>query len=342
MLPIYFIHIIERVEMPISEWMKAIRDIVGHDLVVMVGASAVVLDDKGHILLQQRSDNRQWGIPGGGIEPGEEPAISAIREVFEETGLEVEITRLIGIFGGKDQVKQYPNGDKFAYISVTFECRVIGGDINPDPDETLDAKWFDLDNLPDNFVDVHQRRISAWQDDKLPFFEVPSLENYSFAQTNYIANIRKKIGNMLLMSPGVTALIFDDSGSILVERRRDDGLWNFPSGAYEVGEEPAEIVIREVYEETGLFVRPTRLVGIYGGEEFVRTYPNQDVVAYIGFVFVCEVVSGNLQIDETESLELCWVDPLDLPEPFTDHHRTMIDHALNRSETYFARDAHFR
>lgn len=336
MLPMDFNHAIESCEMPISEWMKSIRNIVGHDLVVMVGASAIVLDDNGRILLQQRSDNQQWGIPGGGIEPGEEPATSAIREVYEETGLHVEITRLIGVFGGKEQVKQYPNGDQFAYISVTFECRVIAGDINPDPDETLDANWFTLDNLPTNFVDVHKRRISAWKANHIPFFEVPSLENYVFARTNYITNIRQKIGNMLLMSPGATAIIFDDNGHVLVEHRRDDELWNFPSGAYEIGEEPAEIIIREVYEETGLLVRPTRLVGIYGGKTFVRTYPNGDVVAYIGFVFMCEIVSGALRLDSEESIDLCFVDPMNLPEPFTDHHRPMLDHALNRTETYFS------
>lgn len=323
--------------MPIAEWMKAVRNIVGTELVVMVGTSAIVLDDKGRILAQQRSDNGLWGIPGGGIDPYEEPAEAAIREVFEETGLSVEITRLVGVFGGKDQIKHYPNGDEFAYISVTFECRVIGGEIIPESDETLDVKWLEIDNLPDNFMDVHKRRIKVWQSNKMPYFEAPDLDINTFAKTNYIRDIRQKIGNTLLMSSGMSALIFNDAGQILVERRLDDGLWNFPSGAYEIGEEPAEIVVREVYEETGLLVRPTRLVGVYGGHDFVRTYPNGDVVAYIGFVFVCEIVSGDLQLDSSESLELCWVDPLNLPEPFTEHHRPMLDHALNRTDTYFVR-----
>lgn len=323
--------------MPIAEWMKDIRTIVGHDLVVMVGAAAIVLDDKGHILLQQRSDNGLWGIPGGGVDPYEEPAEAAIREVFEETGLTVEITRLVGVFGGKDQVKYYPNGDKFAYISVTFECRVVAGEIIPESDETLDVQWVETDNLPDNFTAVHKKRIMAWQSNNMPYFEAPDLDINTFAKTNYIRDIRQKIGNTLLMSSSMTALIFNDEGHILVERRLDDGLWNFPSGAYEVGEEPAEIVVREVYEETGLLVRPTRLTGVYGGHDFVRTYPNGDVVAYIGFVFVCEIFSGELQLDDSESLELRFVDPSNLPEPFTDHHRPMLDHALNQTETYFTK-----
>lgn len=336
MVSTYFNHAIERYEMPISEWMQAVRDIVGHELVVMVGASAIVVDDNGRILLQQRSDNHQWGIPGGGIEPGEEPATAAIRETYEETGLHVDVTRLVGIYGGLDQVKQYPNGDDIAYISVTFECKVIAGELNPDPDESLDVQWFALDNLPSTLLDVHVRRIEAWQMSNMPFFDVPEIDFSSLTKSNYIEQIRQKIGKTLIMSPGATAIIFDDRGYVLVEHRRDDSLWNFPSGAYEVGEEPAEIIMREVYEETGLIVHPTRLVGVYGGDDFLRTYPNGDVVAYIGFVFVCEVVSGELQMDEAESLELCWVDPLNLPEPFTDHHRMMIDHALNRTKTYFA------
>lgn len=320
--------------MGISPWVKELRDIIGTDLVVMIGAAALVTDNTGRILLQKRADNGKWGVPGGGMEPGEEPAQTAIREVYEETGLEVEIKRLIGVFGGKDHVRAYPDGDQFAYISITFECRVIGGEINPDPEETLEARWFAIDELPSGFTQAHYRRINAMKSGKLPFFELA--QNIQFQPAgNYMQMIREKIGNRLLMSPGATGLIFDERGHVLVQKRGDDGLWNLPGGLYEPGEEPAEIVMREVYEETGLTVKPLRLIGIYSGKEYCHTYPNGDRVAYVNIVFLCEIVSGELVSGNEETLQLCFVPPQNLPDPFTDKHRILVDHALNRTDPYF-------
>ena len=307
--------------MGISPWVKELRDIIGTDLIVMIGAAALVTDDNGRILLQKRADNGKWGVPGGGMEPGEEPAQTAIREVFEETGLHVEIKRLIGIFGGKEQIRSYPNGDRFAYVSITFECRVIGGTINPDPEETIEARWFDIDDLPQGFAQHHHRRINAVKSGNIPFFEIP--QNNDFQPTgNYMKMIRAKVGNRLVMSPGATGLIFDDNGHVLVQKRSDDGLWNLPGGLYEPGEEPAEIVMREVYEETGLIVKPVRLVGVYSGKEYCHTYLNGDRVAYVNLVFVCEIVSGELASDNDETTQLQFVPPQSLPEPFTEKHRT--------------------
>lgn len=105
---------------------------------------------------------------------------------------------------------------------------------------------------------------------------------------------------------------------------------------YDPGEEPAETAMREVYEETGLVVRPTRLVGVYGGEQFIHTYPNGDIVAFIDIVFVAEIVSGELKADENESLDLRFVPPNELPEPFLAIHWLVVEHALTRNTPYFA------
>lgn len=323
--------------MPISEWVKTLRERVGTALVVMVASSAIVVDERGKVLLQQRSDNGQWGIPGGGIDPGEEPAHAVIREVYEETGLDVEVSRLVGLFGGKQQIKQYPNGDRIAYVSITFECRVTGGEIKPDPDESLDVRWFALDELPPEFMSVHQRRINAWQSGEIPIFDVMEIDVNHLSKSNYMADIRRKAGNLPVMSPGATGLVFDDAGRVLVQKRRDDKLWNLPGGLYEPGEEPADIVIREVYEETGLLVSPVRLIGVYGGADYVHTYPNGDRVSYVNIVFLCDITGGTLNANNHETDELCFVDPRHLPEPFTDKHRLLIDHALNRTEPFFVR-----
>ncbi|MGJ3238738.1 MAG: NUDIX domain-containing protein [Anaerolineae bacterium] len=322
--------------MPISEWVKQIRAHIGTDLVVFVGAAAIVTDaDRQNILLQQRTDNGLWGVPGGSIEPGEEPAQAAIREVFEETGLHVEVMRLVGVFGGDGQIRAYANGDRFAYVSVTFECRVIGGEINPDPVESQDVRWFSIDNLPPEFTDVHQRRLTAWQSRQFPMFLVPEFDPQTFPQTSYMQSLRQRIGNLLVMSPGSTAVIFDQRGRVLVQKRKDDGLWDLPGGLYEPGEEPAGTVMREVYEETGLIVHPTRLIGVYGGETYCHTYPNGHQVSYINFVFQCTVQGGQLSTDNDETLALRFVDPHQLPQPFTEKHRQIIHHSLTLNSPYF-------
>ena len=130
-------------------------------------------------------------------------------------------------------------------------------------------------------------------------------------------------------------LVFNDEGQLLVQQRSDTQIWNVPSGSYEVGEEPAETAIREVYEETGLWVKPARLIGVYGGEEEIVTYPNGDKVGYITMVFMCEIVGGELSTDNDESLAVKFVSLDNLPEPFHPLHRIQLDHAKNRTEPYF-------
>src|ERR1700761_5692223 len=97
--------------MPISEYLKAIRAKVGNDLVVLPAVSVSVLDDQGRLLLGKDADTGFWTLPGGAIDPQEQPADAAVRECFEETGLLVELRGVIGVFGGPDFLVKYPNGD---------------------------------------------------------------------------------------------------------------------------------------------------------------------------------------------------------------------------------------
>jgi len=92
-------------------------------------ASAVVTDEKGRILLMRRSDNELWSIPGGGMEVGERIAETAIREVKEETGLDVEIDRVVGIYSNPRHVVEYSDGEVRQQFSVCFACRVVGGEL---------------------------------------------------------------------------------------------------------------------------------------------------------------------------------------------------------------------
>jgi len=123
----------------------------------------------------------------------------------------------------------------------------------------------------------------------------------------YYRELRKKTGTQLIFSPAVAAVIRNERGEILCQcpsSALTGDIWTLPAGAIEIGETPAEAVIREVYEETGLHVRPQKLLAALGGETFRFTYPDANQVEYVIFVFECVVQSGKLESVDGESAEL--------------------------------------
>ncbi|HLV33787.1 MAG TPA: NUDIX domain-containing protein [Spirillospora sp.] len=159
--------------MPVPEYIRRLRAKIGHDLLMIPGAAAIVANEAGEVLLHRRGDNGLWSLPGGVIEPGEEPAEAVIREVYEETGLHVLPERIVGIYGGQSNMSEYPNGDKAAFISVTFKCRVVGGSLRIDGDESLELRYFDWRNLPENMMDRHRIRIEHSMTRSEPYFSLP-------------------------------------------------------------------------------------------------------------------------------------------------------------------------
>lgn len=139
------------------------------------------------------------------------------------------------------------------------------------------------------------------------------------SKSSYQEEIRKKIGHDLLLMPGVAAVIRDGEGRILVQQTKK-GEWNLPAGAVDPGEKAAQAIVREVFEETGLVVKPVSLIAVTGGApEARKTYDNGDVVESTTTVFACEVLAGKLdpQDDETASLEYVAIDKLPpLPPEF--------------------------
>jgi ADP-ribose pyrophosphatase YjhB (NUDIX family) len=115
----------------------------------------------GEILLIQRADNAHWGLPGGHVEPGESVAQAAAREVLEETGCEIEVGRLIGVYSDPErQTVESSSGKRSQFINLCFEARVIGEMGSPTtPEETLNAGFFAPDALPEPFVPIHVIRI---------------------------------------------------------------------------------------------------------------------------------------------------------------------------------------
>jgi glycerol 3-phosphatase-2 len=129
-------------------------------MVVRPGVSAIILTPEG-LLLQRRSDNGLWGLPGGGVEPGESVSEAIVREVREETGLEVAPVRLVGVYSAPaiGQIVTYPDGNVIHYVSTSFECRIVGGALACGH-ESLELGWFDPRKLPDEMVEMHRVRVT--------------------------------------------------------------------------------------------------------------------------------------------------------------------------------------
>jgi 8-oxo-dGTP pyrophosphatase MutT (NUDIX family) len=135
--------------MPISDQIRELRSLIGTRLLQVPSVAAIIRDADGGILLQLRSRNGRWGLPSGAIDPGETPEEAVVREVREETGLEVEPLRLLGVFSGRNFRYTYDNGDEVEYMVALFECRVVGGQAGDFDDETLEVRCFSPDEVPE-------------------------------------------------------------------------------------------------------------------------------------------------------------------------------------------------
>lgn len=127
---------------------------------IMPGASAFVLNDAGELLLQKRSDNAHWCMPGGRMDPGESIAQTCVREVWEETGLHVRVVRLIGVYSNPRDyaIASYPDGNMHQLLSLSFECEIVGGELVLS-DEGTELGFYPLDALPQPMLLTHQIRI---------------------------------------------------------------------------------------------------------------------------------------------------------------------------------------
>jgi 8-oxo-dGTP pyrophosphatase MutT (NUDIX family) len=133
--------------MPMSGYLEQLRKKVGHDLLLLPSAAVAIYDRQNGLVLCKHADKDIWVTPGGLIEPGEQPADAAVRETWEETGLMVEITGVLGVYGGPDLIVDYPNGDQAAYIGTIFRGRVVDGTMRPDGVEILDVRYFTQEQL---------------------------------------------------------------------------------------------------------------------------------------------------------------------------------------------------
>lgn len=262
---------------------------------VSLGVNVAVID-AGRILLTQREDFEVWCLPGGETQSGESLAQAARREVREETGLEVELTRLVGVYS------RSAGAAGFGGHVAVFAARPIGGSLQGQPEEVIDLRYFAPHELPAEMIVWHRRRIqdaldgvgggvARWLQKPWPFPAglnrqgLHALRDASgLTRREFYLRYIHAVGEMNVLEvphSGSAEEIFCDSkpgdtrprlaasvavvqnGRLALARRDDFDIWCLPGGHVEVGETLAQAARREVEEETGLQVELTRLVGIY-------------------------------------------------------------------------------
>lgn len=162
--------------MPMSDYVRGLRDRIGNDVLEIPTVSVIVFDDRDRVLLVRHVEGNVWTTPGGMIEPYELPADAAVREMWEETGLAVDLARIVGVFGGFPCSGVYANGDKVSFVSTVFLATVAGGTLQPDGVETLEARYFAREELSGVAVRPHVLLYldAAWARDGAVRFQPPT------------------------------------------------------------------------------------------------------------------------------------------------------------------------
>jgi 8-oxo-dGTP pyrophosphatase MutT (NUDIX family) len=143
---------------PVPDFILRLRERIGHDLLWLPGVTSVVLDGDS-VLLVRRSDDGSWSPVTGIVDPGEHPALAAVREVLEETGVRCVVEELVWVNVTAPVV--HVNGDRAQYLDHTFRCRYVSGVPRVGDDESLEVRWCRLDDLPAMSPSLLERIVTA-------------------------------------------------------------------------------------------------------------------------------------------------------------------------------------
>lgn len=150
-----------------SGYIMDLRKLVGHRPILQVGASVIVEDSDGRILLQKRRDNQCWGYAGGSVELDEKVEEAAKRELFEETGLKALSLELFGVFSGEEMHYVYPNGDEVSNVDIVYICRDYRGNLKKQESEVLELSFFSVESIPWEISPPNEEPIKQWMNQKL-------------------------------------------------------------------------------------------------------------------------------------------------------------------------------
>jgi 8-oxo-dGTP pyrophosphatase MutT (NUDIX family) len=171
--------------MAISKYLRQLRQKVGPKLLLTPSVTILNFDEQERVLLACHRESGLWGTPGGSIDPFETPANAAVHKMWEETGLYVELTRIVGAYGGDQNFHwKYNNGDEVIYVIIVFEAKVIGGELKPQDEEILELRYFSQSEIEqlETHESVKMILRDAFRHKNQPCFDPPtwlppSLEN---------------------------------------------------------------------------------------------------------------------------------------------------------------------
>jgi ADP-ribose pyrophosphatase YjhB (NUDIX family) len=145
-------------------YVENLRSIIGTMPINLVATTVVVLNDKEEILLQKRNEpHGAWGLPGGQIELGESTENAGKREIFEETGLVIDDLNLIDVFSGNENSHiKLKNGDEYYVILIAYYTKNFKGDLKADGVETLECKFFNINDIPNSLLERHRRVLNRY------------------------------------------------------------------------------------------------------------------------------------------------------------------------------------
>lgn len=140
----------------------------------------------------------------------------------------------------------------------------------------------------------------------------------------YYKYLRQYVGHRPIILPGSVVIILNKENEVLLQERHD-GNWGLPGGLMDLGESFEEVAIREVFEETGLVVKNLRLLNVFSGSEYYLKVPNGDELFSVTAVYYSKDVSGVMNIDYSESVNMQYFPTSDLPNELTDEYRGFIE-----------------
>ena len=130
----------------------------------------------------------------------------------------------------------------------------------------------------------------------------------------YIMDMRKRVGPIPLMQCGASVIVLDGQNRLLLQRRKDNGMWGYAGGAVDLYERVEDAAARELREETGLIADQLELLDVFSGPELRYTYPNGDQVSIVDIVYLCRKYHGQLRPQPEEVTELAFFSPDRLPD----------------------------
>ena len=140
------------------DYIHDLRIVIGSRKIILNCAGAVIVRD-GKILLQRRADNGKWGLIGGLLELDETYEQAAIREIREETGLELRLDSFLGLFHNYNMV--WANGDRAHVIGAYYTASIVEGEVRTD-EESLELRFFAPEELPPLFAEDHRAAVEAY------------------------------------------------------------------------------------------------------------------------------------------------------------------------------------